>query len=149
MTYQNRYLPREDLFTSLLRGQKTVITYEFRLFHKTRGILSLLGDKMITERKIEYTVSTDTFGSGYLLETTGGQERYENIDALLERVEKIRIELNRNEKVKLNELYARIRTTLVHRKLAAPFTLLEPFLQNNRIRGKWKEYRFHTSDGED
>ncbi|MDY7029491.1 MAG: hypothetical protein SVR04_14465 [Spirochaetota bacterium] len=137
----------DPLFASLARGEIAEITYDFRLFHESRGILSLVGDKMLAESSVVYRIRYDELNTGYILNSGDEELFFYSFEELREKIRRARISFARPVSVETENLYTRIRATIIPRKLVAPFTLLEPFLGSRRIREEWKEYRFHEAGG--
>jgi hypothetical protein len=137
----------DPLFASLARGEIAEITYDFRLFHESRGILSLGGDKMLAESSVVYRIRYDELNTGYILNSGDEELFFYSFEELREKIRRARISFARPASVEAENLYTRIRATIIPRKLVAPFTLLEPFLGSRRIREEWKEYRFHEAGG--
>jgi len=127
------------LFDSLARGQTAEIRYEFRLFRETRGILSLLGDRMLLEEMVVYRAWYDEFDAGYILETSAGEVPCSSFEELQSRLAGAEVVFCTAPSADEGRLYIRVRATVIPRKLSPPFTLLEPFYPENHITDGWKE----------
>ncbi len=138
----------DPLFSSLARGEIAEITYDFRLFNKSRGILSLLGDKMLADRSIVYRIRYDELNSGYILSSGDDELFFPGFEELREKIRCAQITLTRPDSSETDNLYIRLRAAIIPRKLVAPFTILEPFLGSRHIKKEWKEYRYLDASGD-
>lgn len=147
ISYHAPDISEEVLSASLAKGQTAGFTYEFRLFQETRGILSLLGDKMIAEKTVTCSVRYDEFCSAYVLTTSGTETFCSTFEEIMGKLKSVHVSFERKTNTASEHMYTRIRTTLVPRKLTAPFTLLEPFFNRDHVREGWKEFRFAPVSG--
>lgn len=139
----------DPLSATLARGEIAEITYDFRLFYESRGILSILGDKMLAENSVVYRIRYDELNSGYVLNSQDNEEEllFLSFEELCEKIRCARITFTQPVSTETENLYTRVRTTIIPRKLVAPFTLLEPFLSSRHIKEDWREFRFPEAGG--
>jgi len=63
------------LLESLAEGLESSVTFELRLYRKTRGLRSLLGDRLVAQTAVERRASMDFLDGRYILVEEGGETR--------------------------------------------------------------------------
>jgi len=65
----------EEILSALEQGLESEIVYHFRLFERTTGIFSFLGDRLLSQEAIGFTASLDRFNNTYVIDPTQGEPR--------------------------------------------------------------------------
>lgn len=145
-----RDIPLSDIHSYLSEGETSKIRYEIRLFQKRRGILSLLGDRMLADQTRELAVRYDRLSSNYVLSKAGKEFDFTSFASLMQAYSSIHFSFenfseNTKDEKGAEEFYFRSRITLFVRTLTPPFTLLEPFLPKTYERSSWEETPLRSS----
>jgi hypothetical protein len=67
-------LDHEKVLDSVTDGLEVRITFEFRLYEKTGGLLGFLGDRLLDERRLRRSASMDFFADQYVVTDDQGHK---------------------------------------------------------------------------
>lgn len=136
-----------EVFRSLDDGLEAEIVFQFRLYERSRGLLSFLGDRLVLESRPSHTARKDFFRSAYVLETSrGGRRVYDDPSAFIRDFFQLRaFRLPRFAPEHGKSYYLRGRVTLSHAKLVPPLNLIYIFFPVG-VTTEWKETT-PTEDG--
>lgn len=130
----------DKVITSLEDGLESEIFFEFRLYEKSQGFFSFLGDKLIIDKTPHYTARINYLDKTYNIFTEEGKiltfEQKENFINQFSKIESYRLtdfpfEENRS-------YYIRARIRLNHVKLVPPLNIISLFHRIS-VTTKWKQ----------
>jgi hypothetical protein len=132
----------EEVFTSLEDGLEAEIAFEIRLYERTRGILSFIGDRLVLHSQPFYRAKKNFFENTYVVNASWGMS-YEFADPqdflkLFLSIDTFELDGFRPKKGK--HYYLRARIHLNHVKLAPPLNLIY-ILGPIGITTEWTEAR--------
>ena len=74
----------QELVSSLRQGLESRITFTARVYEKRRGILPLMGDRMLAERRVAHSAFWDFLDGRFVVESDArAQVSYASVDDLL------------------------------------------------------------------
>ncbi|MFP4178871.1 MAG: hypothetical protein ACLFSA_02340 [Spirochaetaceae bacterium] len=141
---QAQKIPSERLREALTAGHAAEIRFDMRLFHKRRGISSILGDSLIRERTETYRGMWNPVIRGYSLALEEDKIFFEEFSAFLRSfsASTLSLPLLQEEIRDSEDAYILVRVTVIPRVPEPPFTLLAPFLPGLSLSSPWKEVPF-------
>lgn len=137
----------EELLTALKEGYTAEITFNIRVYKKTDGILSLFGDRMVSEFHPAYTAHWDLFNNRYVVTgPEGGTHAYPSEELFLSyflQLKDYRVENSYGEPENYYMLGSVLLNTM---KLVPPLTILAPFLSLRQRSGDWERFELSSAE---
>lgn len=142
-------IPYKDVFTSLQDGLEAEITFQFRLYEKVGGVLSIFGDRLIGQREPSYRAHMNLYDNTYSLITSSGEKlEFKKREDFIESFFGIQMIAFSDFVPEMNKVYyLRARIRLSHVKLVPPLNLIY-ILGPIGITTDWKEIRIGIARGE-
>jgi hypothetical protein len=123
-------------------GQVAKVTFDLRIYRHSRGLSGLLGDRIILEKQLEKYGRWDAFTGRFEIEDSDGSiwttSRADEYTGKLLSLSGVSIPGSWDR----DNSYLLARISLKRILLQIPFNLLDPFLEETRIRTPWVRWDF-------
>lgn len=135
--------PVDEVRQVFRTGQTSQVQFEVRLFNKSEGVWSFLGDQLLEEQRIIYNGRYDPFSKMYRLETSTQNKLTETREYLetanfFSALRSVRISFQ-EPAAHHSMIYLRFRVKFTPRLLIPPLNVLEPFLINHQVTTGWTQ----------
>ena len=118
------------------KGETSQVSFEVRLFRKTTGLLSFLGDELIEEHQDTYYGSYDPFYKMFHLESSDNALDFLQEESFFSAFRSYYTSFVQPQ-AEASRIYVKARITFTPRKLMPPLNVLEPFLLDSRESTGW------------
>ena len=127
-------------------GLKSEILFEFRLYKKQNGIISLLGDRLVREEKTIYTGYYNMYDRYFILKRNNGRETvFKNSNEFLENFFSLKdYTLKYPFFSNANEYYLMCRVKYIPVKLVPPLNIVNFFTKSENVTTKWQRITVET-----
>ncbi len=131
----------DEILSSLKDGLKSEIIFQFRLYQKNRGLLSLFGDRLIFEKKISRIAYFDIFEGFFVMETQGeGVRKFLSKENFLKHFFQINdYNLTELKYENLSQIYVLARISLNPVRIVPPLNIISLFFTNTGVKTPWVE----------
>lgn len=121
-------------------GLKAEMLFEFRLYKKQYGIISLLGDRLVREEKTVYTGYYNMYDKYFILKENKGREIiFKDSNDFLENFFSLKdYVLKYPDRSNVNEYYLMYRIKYIPVKLVPPLNIVNIFTNSDNISTKWQ-----------
>jgi hypothetical protein len=139
----------EEVLASLRDGLKAEIIFQARLYRKSRGLLSFLGDRLLVETKISRTAYFDFYENRYMILRDGnllgkyaGEQEFLRSFFFLPDLELGQIDIS-----ELPKLYVLARVRLMPVKIVSPLNIITLFSSETVSTSPWLEAEIRPPGG--
>ncbi len=140
----------EEVLASLRDGLKAEIIFQARLYRKSRGLLSFLGDRLLVETKISRTAYFDFYENRYMILRDGNllgeyaseQEFLHSFFFLPD------LELGEIDISELEKLYVLARVRMMPVKIISPLNIITLFSSETVSTSPWLEAEIRPPGGQ-
>jgi len=127
-------------------GLKSELFFEFRLYKKQHGIISLLGDRLVREEKVLYTGYYNMYDKYYILKRNNSSEVvFKDSDDFLRNFFSLKgYNLEYSFLSTADEYYLLCRVKYIPVKLVSPLNIVNFFTNSENITTKWEKITVET-----
>jgi hypothetical protein len=131
----------QEVLASLWEGMRAEITFQLRLYRRSRGVFSFLGDRLLVEYRVQQTAAFDFYENQYKIQRDGETVgRYTSEAAFLEAFFSLpETEIGAVETGDVREHYVLARVRMMPVKIIAPLNIITLFSSEASFTTPWME----------
>ena len=131
----------QEVLASLWDGLRSEITFQLRLYRRSKRPFTFLGDRLLVERRVYQTASFDFFGNRYKIQRDGENVgEYEGEAEFLDSFFSLpEIELGKIDPNDEREHYLLARVRMMPVKIIAPLNIISLFSSETAFTTPWIE----------
>lgn len=141
ITLELRNIDTQELLTTLKNGHTAEVTFNIRIFKKTKGLFKLFGDRMVSEFHPVHTARWDIFNDHFTMtKHNGTSHTYESVESFLSAFLTLQNFTIADSYEPPRHYYAAGSVLLNTMKLVPPLTILAPFLSLRQKSAGWRRH---------